>query len=68
MEPDPRTLARLRPGCICKGVRLIRLVEAIEQGASTVEEVQRRCNIGDGSCNGKRCGQKIKALLEEMDH
>ena len=48
MEQDERMLARLKAGCICKGVKLIRLIEAIENGATTVAEVQRSCGIGDG--------------------
>lgn len=39
MNPDERTMARLKAGCICKGVKLIRLIEAIESGATTVEAV-----------------------------
>ena len=67
MEPDERTLARLKPGWICKGVRLIRLIEAIEGGASSFDEVAAICNIGDGSCGGKRCGRKVAELLGQPD-
>nr|WP_320012313.1 (2Fe-2S)-binding protein [uncultured Desulfobulbus sp.] len=63
MEANERLMAKLKAGCICKGVKLIRLIEAIEQGASTVSEVQQACGIGDGSCKGKRCGEKIEELL-----
>lgn len=65
MEPDERIMARLRAGCICKGVKLIRLIEAIDNGAATVAEVQRVCDIGDGPCLGKRCGAKIAELLDQ---
>jgi bacterioferritin-associated ferredoxin len=64
MEPDERMMARLKAGCICKGVKLIRLIEAIEHGATTVAAVQKACGIGDGPCKGKRCGEKIRELLE----
>jgi bacterioferritin-associated ferredoxin len=64
MEPDERMMARLKAGCICKGVKLIRLIEAIENGATTIEEVQKACGIGDGPCKGKRCGEKVRELLE----
>ncbi|ADW16629.1 BFD domain protein (2Fe-2S)-binding domain protein [Desulfobulbus propionicus DSM 2032] len=63
MNPDERTMARLKAGCICKGVKLIRLIEAIESGATTVEAVQKACGIGDGPCKGKRCGEKVRQLL-----
>ena len=65
MEPDERTMARLKAGCICKGVKLIRLIEAIDNGASTIAEVQQACGIGDGPCQGKRCGAKARELLEQ---
>lgn len=35
MEPDERMMARLKAGCICKGIKLIRLIEAIENGAAS---------------------------------
>jgi len=63
LEPNERMLARLKAGCICKGVKLIRLIEAIENGATTVADVQRACGIGDGACKGKRCGEKARELL-----
>ena len=56
-------MARLKPGCICKGVKLIRLLEAIENGAVTFEEIAAQTGIGDGSCGGKRCGKKVAELL-----
>ncbi len=65
MKPDEKIMARLKPGCICKGVKLIKLIEAIENGATTFEEVAAVTNIGDGSCGGKRCGRKVAELLGE---
>ena len=65
MEPDERTMARLKAGCICKGVKLIRLIEAIDNGARTIAEVQQACGIGNGPCQGKRCGAKARELLEQ---
>ena len=65
MKPDEKMMARLKPGCICKGVKLIALLEAIEKGATTFEEVAAATNIGDGSCGGKRCSRKVAELLGE---
>ena len=65
MEPNERMMARLKAGCICKGVKLIRLIEAIENGAATFEQVAAVTGIGDGPCKGKRCGEKVRALLEQ---
>jgi len=63
MKPDERTMATLKAGCICKGVKLIRLIEAIEGGAATVAQVAALTGIGDGPCQGKRCGARVKELL-----
>lgn len=63
MEPDERTMARLKAGCICKGVKLIRLIEAIDNGAATFQQVAAVTGIGDGPCKGKRCGEKVAELL-----
>ena len=66
MEPDERTMARLKAGCICKGVKLIRLIEAIENGATNFSQVAGATGIGTGPCKGKRCRQKVKELLERF--
>lgn len=63
MQADERTLARITAGCICKGVKLIRLIEAIDNGARSFAEVATITGIGDGPCQGKRCGEKVTALL-----
>ena len=65
MQPDERTMARLKAGCICKGVKLIRLIEAIENGAAGFAEIAAATGIGDGPCEGKRCGEKVAVLLEQ---
>jgi len=63
MKPDEKLMARLKPGCICTGVKLITLLEAIAEGASSFEEIAEKTGIGEGSCGGKRCRCKIEALL-----
>jgi bacterioferritin-associated ferredoxin len=63
MEPDERVLAKLKAGCICKGVKLIRLIEAIENGAATFDQVAAVTGIGDGPCKGRRCMEKVEMLL-----
>ncbi len=64
MEPNDRIMATLKAGCICKGVKLIRLIKAIENGATSFAEVAEVTGIGDGSCQGKRCRLKVEELLE----
>ena len=63
MQPDEKIMARLKPGCICKGIKLIQLLDAIDNGAGTYEAIARITGIGDGSCGGKRCRAKVQQLL-----
>lgn len=65
MKPDEKTMARLKPACICMGIRLNRILEAVEEGAATFEEIARRTGIGGGDCGGKRCGRKVAEILQE---
>lgn len=45
------------------GIRLHRILEAIDQGASSFDEIARLTGIGQGDCQGRRCGQKVAELL-----
>ncbi|RUM38821.1 MAG: (2Fe-2S)-binding protein [Desulfobulbus sp.] len=63
MQPDEKIMARLKPGCICQGIKLYRLLAAIDSGAKTFAEVARITGIGDGDCGGKRCRAKVEDLL-----
>lgn len=65
MDADERLRAKLRPGCICQGIRLIRILEAIEAGAESFEAIARQTGIGQGACKGRRCGAKVAQLLLE---
>ncbi len=64
MITEEELLARMKPGCICKGIKLHVLLKAIEDGATTFEEIAKITGIGGGSCNSKRCGAKVATLLD----
>lgn len=64
MQPDEKIMARLKPGCICTGIKLIRLLDAIDQGADSFEKVARITGIGEGQCGGKRCRARVEELLD----
>lgn len=51
--------------CTCCGITRGAVVKAIENGAKTVEEINRKTGSGKGSCGGKKCGQKILELLKQ---
>ncbi len=63
MITEEELLARMKPGCICKGIKLHTIIQAIEDGARTFEEISRKTGIGGGSCKSRRCGEKVSALL-----
>lgn len=66
MATEEEILARLKPGCICKGIKLHRIIQAIENGATSFEQIAQVTGIGGGDCGSKRCGQKVAELLKEM--
>ena len=66
MATEEEILVRLKPGCICKGIKLRRIVQAIENGATSFEQIAQITGIGGGSCGSKRCGLKVAELLKEM--
>ncbi len=68
MLPEEEILKRLKPGCICKGIKLYKIEEAISNGADSYDKVAKVTGIGGGSCNSKRCGEKVAALLSTGSH
>ncbi len=57
---------RLKPGCICKGIRLGKIMDAINKGARDFKKISDMTGIGDGSCQARRCGEKVNVLLEKI--
>jgi len=49
--------------CICKGIPRKRFVEAINKGATSLQEINRRVGSGTGDCQGERCGPTIEKML-----
>ena len=66
MATEEEILARLKPGCICKGIKLRRIIQAIENGATSFEQIAQVTGIGSGFCGSKHCGQKVAELLKGM--
>ena len=65
MTTEEEILLRMKPGCICKGIKLHRIIKAIEDGARSYEEIARKTGIGGGSCDSKRCQEKVAQLLKK---
>ncbi len=59
-------LDKLTKTCTCKLITKAKIKEAIKNGASTLEEVQKATGAGAGACKGRNCSPKIKTLLEQF--
>lgn len=51
--------------CLCKKISKETIVNAIKEGATTVEAVKEKTGASSGACKGARCKSKIEALIEE---
>lgn len=60
---DDEIRARFRVVCICKGVRLGKIADAIRAGATTFVEVNRAAGSGTGDCGATRCRPVIEEML-----
>lgn len=63
---DQEIKDRLVKVCLCKAISRASVKKAIKNGATSIEEVKRATGAGTGSCNGKRCNDKIQALIDEV--
>lgn len=55
--------ARIRVVCICKGIKMGKICEAIARGADTVEKVNKAAGSGNGGCGATRCRPVIEKIL-----
>jgi bacterioferritin-associated ferredoxin len=58
--------ARFRVVCICKGIKLGRIADAIKAGATTVEQVNRATGSGSGTCGNESGVTRCRPVIEEM--
>lgn len=59
-------LDKLTKTCTCKLITRAKIKEAIKNGASTIEEVQKATGAGSGPCKGKNCSPRINELLKQF--
>lgn len=50
--------------CICKALSRRKIKDAIRDGADSVMKVSQATGSGTGACHGRRCGLKIKSLVD----
>lgn len=53
--------------CRCEDVTLPEVVEAMELGLRTIEELKRYTGLGTGPCQGKECMVTLARLLAQRD-
>lgn len=51
--------------CRCQEVSESEIIQAIKEGAVTVDGVKRRTGAGMGLCQGKTCGRLIQKMIVE---
>ncbi len=56
--------ARVRVVCICKGIKMSRICDAVQNGCSTVEEVNKATGSGNGGCGATRCRPVIEQIIK----
>lgn len=52
--------------CICNQITRGTIVNAIANGATTVEDVRKQTTASAGACRGGRCLKKIQAIIDDM--
>lgn len=54
----------LKPVCLCRNVKHGTIRRAIAAGHRSVRALQKRTLAATGPCGAKRCGDKIREMLE----
>lgn len=52
--------------CRCEGVRLDKILTAIESGAINTKELKLKTRVGMGVCQGKVCRPILEELIAEQ--
>lgn len=70
-DPKRKAIAKT-PGqeiiCQCEKISKEEILEAIRRGAKTVDGIKRRVGSGMGRCQGSRCANAIRRILEECQN
>lgn len=61
-------LDKLTKVCVCNAISRYSIKKAIENGATTVDEIKKVTGACTGSCKGSRCRGKIEELIKQYDN
>ena len=53
--------------CLCNSITRKTIVDAIKNGAKTLDEVAIATRAGTGNCKGARCDEAIEEILKEIN-
>ena len=51
--------------CLCKGISEDTIIDAIKNGADTIEKIKEATGATTGHCHGARCKASIEKLISE---
>lgn len=64
---NQNVLDKLTKVCLCKGISRATIKEAIAEGHRTLQSVNEATGAGSGCCKGRRCGEKIEDLIQQVE-
>ena len=53
--------------CLCNGITRKTIVDAIRNGADTLDKVAIATGAGTGNCKGARCDKAIEEIIKEIN-
>lgn len=51
--------------CLCNHITEEEIIEAVENGATTLEQVKEKTGARTGICKGSRCSYMINNIIED---
>jgi bacterioferritin-associated ferredoxin len=51
--------------CLCEDITLEDVIEAIDEGFTTIEEIKRHLRVGMGICQGRTCLRLIATIIAQ---
>ncbi|MDH3972997.1 MAG: (2Fe-2S)-binding protein [Deltaproteobacteria bacterium] len=52
--------------CLCKSIKKGTIIKAVQSGCTTLEMVNAKLGSGSGDCQGERCQDKIREIVEKI--
>ena len=59
---------RMKKVCICRSISKGTIINAVSEGAKTVNEVRRKTGATSGQCKGSRCTSVINDIIKENNN